>query len=89
LFTRELADRYGKDGVTSVSLHPGVVQTEIWRQFKGKKNVTSFLFSAFSPLFNALSKDCKDGAQTTIHCAIDDKIPEQNGQYFEYLHFTS
>jgi NAD(P)-dependent dehydrogenase (short-subunit alcohol dehydrogenase family) len=85
LFTRELADRYGKDGITSVSLHPGGVRTEIWRELKGNKNAVSILFTIFYPVFYLLTKDSKEGAQTTIHCAVDEKIPQQNGEYFEYF----
>jgi retinol dehydrogenase-12 len=82
LFTNELAERYKEHGITSVSLHPGVVRTDIWRIFKQKIDVMSVIFFVFSPLFWLISKSCKDGAQTTIHCAIDDSVVSLNGQYF-------
>jgi NAD(P)-dependent dehydrogenase (short-subunit alcohol dehydrogenase family) len=80
LFTRELADRYGKDGIVSVSLHPGAVRTEIYRELKEKKNVASVLFYVFSPIWRLITKDVREGAQTTIYCATHEQV--QNGQYF-------
>jgi hypothetical protein len=32
----------------------------------------------------AFSKTPTEGAQTTIHCAVDEDIPKHNGYYFRY-----
>jgi NAD(P)-dependent dehydrogenase (short-subunit alcohol dehydrogenase family) len=83
LFSRELAVRYGHNGVTTASNHPGIVRSEIWEKAIGKNfSFTKVIFYFFLPLFYLITKDCRDGAQTIIHCALDDEIQEKNGQYF-------
>jgi NAD(P)-dependent dehydrogenase (short-subunit alcohol dehydrogenase family) len=84
LFTNELAARFGKQGVTAVSLHPGVVKTELWREFEnnGAKKSYVCLFKVMKPVFSVFAKNSAEGAQTTIYCAVDDKVPQQNGEYF-------
>jgi retinol dehydrogenase-12 len=84
LFTNELAERFKNAGITSVSLHPGVVKTELWREFTEKKTSKGLacLFTTFKPVFYLMAKNSTEGAQTTIHCAVNEKIPQQNGEYF-------
>lgn len=77
LFTKELAKKYGNCGITSVSLHPGVVRTEIFRHF-----VSKYLVAMMYPFIWLFLKDCKQGAQTTIYCAVNDDIVNHNGSYF-------
>ena len=57
LFTIELARRLEGTGVTTYSLHPGVVFTDIWRNWP---RVLKYLFYVPALL---LMKNCKDGAQ--------------------------
>ena len=57
LFTIELARRLEGTGVTTYSLHPGVVFTDIWRNWP---KVLKYLFYVPALL---LMKNCKDGAQ--------------------------
>jgi retinol dehydrogenase-12 len=84
LFTNELAERFKNAGITSVSLHPGVVKTELWREFNKKSTSKGLrcMFTTFKPIFSIFAKNSTEGAQTTIHCAINEKIPQQNGEYF-------
>ena len=84
LFTRELAQRFGNDRVTAVSLHPGVVRTEIARDYTGKLNLYSLFYYLFVPFIYVIGKSVREGAQTTIHCAIDDSVEQFNGEYFAY-----
>lgn len=72
LFASELALRTEGRGITSVSLHPGVVATDVWRRIPRP-------FSDISKLF-MISEE--RGAQTTLHCARDQDIPNHNGKYF-------
>ena len=65
------------------SLHPGVVRTELARNF-GEAYGTSFtlVIILIYPLFFWFSKDMKQGAQTTIHCAVAEETGEISGEYF-------
>lgn len=82
LFTRELEKRLKETGISAVSLHPGVVITEIWRKRENQTWLASMLMSIFRPLVNLFGKSTSDGAKTTIHCATSDDIPSQSGSYF-------
>lgn len=76
--------------ITSVSLHPGAVRTEVWREVRfldilneiSLVNLVKALLTLMWPLFWITFKSCKQGAQTTIHCAVSDEIPQFNGKYF-------
>ena len=83
LFTRELAYRFGNQGITAVSLHPGVILTEFGRDFE-KKFWFKIVFFFTMPFIYMILKNCKEGAQTTIHCAIDESVEQFNGEYFTY-----
>jgi len=80
LFARELARREKQSGsrVTSYSLHPGAVLTDIMRnlpwylQILGKIPGFPLLIPFKTPF---------QGAQTTLYCALAD-IGDQSGQYF-------
>jgi len=76
LFTRELAKRLANSGVTTYSLHPGVVNTNVWRsmRFPVKQIVTLLRRMWF--------KTSEEGAQTTLYCALADKIEPLSGAYF-------
>ncbi len=80
LFTKELAKRLEGTNVTAVSLHPGFVKTEIYRNID---NNPSFMNSIFKIMLRFFAKETKKGAISSVHCAIDDNIPNQNGLYFE------
>jgi retinol dehydrogenase 12 len=67
LFTIELAKRLKGTGVTAVSLHPGVVKTELTRNLHGCMGCMSKLIL---PCITCCWKTPLQGAQTTIHCAV-------------------
>ena len=76
LFARELARRLQDTNVTSNSLHPGVIATEIARHLPNWLQV----ISAFTwPYF---SKTAEQGAQTTIHLAVSEELEATSGLYF-------
>jgi hypothetical protein len=67
-------------GVHVYSLHPGIVRTELTRTvdkvfFPG----AWFLFRFF---VYPWVKNPEQGAQTTLHCSIDEKAGEQTGLYY-------
>jgi retinol dehydrogenase-12 len=71
LFAAEFARRARPHGVLAYSLHPGVLDTEIWRAMPG--------------WLRALNKlrlgPAEDGATTTLHCALRASAGE-SGLYF-------
>ncbi|XP_020362677.1 retinol dehydrogenase 12 isoform X1 [Oncorhynchus kisutch] len=79
LFSRELARRTKGTGVTSYSLHPGVIRTELWRHSQSKYPMLSSMLSAPAWL---LMKTPREGAQTTIYCAVTEGLEEKSGYYF-------
>ncbi|GAA6214733.1 dehydrogenase/reductase SDR family member 13-like [Lates japonicus] len=76
LFTYELAKRLEGTEVTCYSLHPGVIKTEIGRyaSFWWKVLLRPFVFF--------FSVDAESGAQTTLHCALEQGIEHLSGHYF-------
>ena len=78
LFTRELANRLKGSGVTTYSLHPGVIATELSRHIKDKMGIFKFILFPIRPFL----KTPESGAQTTIFCAVDESVADQTGLYY-------
>ncbi|KAM4601245.1 retinol dehydrogenase 13 [Polymixia lowei] len=79
LFSRELARRLNGTGVTSYSLHPGVIRTELGRHVESWFPMLRALLTAPSLL---LMKTPSQGAQTSIYCAVALGLEAQSGCYF-------
>ncbi|TRY62657.1 hypothetical protein TCAL_07957 [Tigriopus californicus] len=79
LFSNELARRLHGTGVTSNSLHPGVVKTELGRHIEAAIGPLKYLLYFFVFFF---MKNAKEGAQTSIHCAVEETLKEESGKYF-------
>lgn len=75
LFTRALAKRLEGSGVTAYSLHPGVVQTELWRHLSRSQQCIMKIAKPFT-------KTSVQGAQTTIYCAVEPTLEDQSGRYY-------
>jgi retinol dehydrogenase 12 len=72
LFATELARRAAVSGVYSCSLHPGVLDTEIWRQMP-----------AWLRVMNRWRLDAADaGGRALVHAALDTPA-DTNGKYFD------
>ncbi|XP_002032781.2 retinol dehydrogenase 12 [Drosophila sechellia] len=80
LFTRELAKRLEGTGVTTNSLHPGAVDTELQRNWKFLENPFAQLL--VKPLLWVLFKTPRNGAQTTLYAALDPALKDVSGLYF-------
>ncbi|KAF4526251.1 hypothetical protein B566_EDAN001936 [Ephemera danica] len=76
LFTLELQQRLLGTGVVVYSLHPGAVNTDILDEVPG-------CAGAFVTCARRACKTPEQGAQTTLHCALDEKLAEQKGLYYE------
>ncbi|KOB70599.1 putative RDH13 [Operophtera brumata] len=72
LFTRRLSQILSGTGVTVNCLHPGAVNTDI---FRNKDVVTKFLIRLFF-------KTATEGAQTSVHLAVSQKLEDTTGKYF-------
>ncbi|XP_017014767.2 retinol dehydrogenase 13 [Drosophila takahashii] len=80
LFTRELSKRLGGTGVTVNALHPGVVNTELFRNtpFLGSK-LGKLIIAPFIWIF---IKTARNGAQTSLYAALDPSLKNVSGKYF-------
>ncbi|KAK7882707.1 hypothetical protein WMY93_028881 [Mugilogobius chulae] len=76
LFTRELSKRLKGTNVTCYSLHPGGVKTDFVRNF------SIFHLMVMIPLFWGFFKTPEQGAQTTLHCALQPGLEPLSGRYF-------
>lgn len=69
-------------GVSVFSLHPGVVQSDLWRHQHQCIQVAVKIFRIFT-------KTTVEGAQTTIYCAVEPSLESLSGGYFRYTHYFS
>ncbi|KAL1006604.1 hypothetical protein UPYG_G00074350 [Umbra pygmaea] len=75
LCTRALAKRLQGTGVSVFSLHPGVVQSELWRHLNTPVQVAVKVFRPFT-------KTSVEGAQTSIYCAVQPGLEKESGAYY-------
>jgi NAD(P)-dependent dehydrogenase (short-subunit alcohol dehydrogenase family) len=72
LFSAELGRRLCGSGVSTYSLHPGAIDSDIWRTLPW-------------PL-RALNRmrliSTEDGAKTTMHCALSSDAADESGHYY-------
>ncbi len=76
LFTRELAIPVSSFGVTSNSLHPGAVATNIWSRAAGPAGFIMKLPTLFMT-------SAKKGAETIVYLASSPDVENVSGEYFE------
>ena len=81
IFANEFNRRFESKGVKSVSLHPGVVRTEIWRSAL-KRTIPAILATIFYPLILLFTKSSEQGAQTALQCALMDHDKLEGGAYY-------
>ncbi|XP_068595725.1 retinol dehydrogenase 11 [Brachionichthys hirsutus] len=79
LFSRELAKRLQGTAVTTYSLHPGLILTEIARHFWPALPLWKRVI--LRPFVGFL-KSPAEGAQTTIYCAVEESLQKQSGLYY-------
>ena len=73
LFSAYLAKVLAGTGVSTYSLHPGVVDTEVWRELPGFLRPLLRLRGLLTP---------EEGAQTTLYCALQAPASE-SGLYYD------
>ncbi len=72
LFTRFLADKARKEGVTVNCLHPGVVATNLFDKLHPALRYVAGLFMI----------SCKKGAETIVYLATSPEVEGVSGEYF-------
>ncbi|XP_063705733.1 retinol dehydrogenase 14 isoform X2 [Culicoides brevitarsis] len=78
MFTLELSKRLEGTGVTANCLHPGLVDTGIWRN-------VPFPLSVGLKLVNyCFFKNAWEGCQTSVYCAVSEQLDGVSGNYYEY-----
>ncbi|XP_004837401.1 retinol dehydrogenase 11 isoform X1 [Heterocephalus glaber] len=80
LFTRELARRLQGSGITTYSVHPGSVISELTRH-------SSFM-RFMSWLFYYFLKTPQQGAQTSLYCALTEGLEVLSGNHFSDCRVT-
>ncbi len=73
LHAKALAPRVADRGITTYSLHPGVVATDVWRQVPWPIRTVIKWFM--------LSEE--EGARTTLYCATSEEVAGQTGLYYD------
>lgn len=73
LFSAELARRTAGRGITTYSLHPGVVASDIWRRVPWP----------LRSLIRLRMLSTGQGAQTSLYCATDPGVAAASGRYYD------
>ena len=77
LFSRELARKLSETSATSNSLHPGVINTKLWRHRSWRSKLAWMI---------SLPKNMKtpeQGAATSVYLASNPTLSEVSGHYFK------
>jgi NAD(P)-dependent dehydrogenase (short-subunit alcohol dehydrogenase family) len=82
LFTKELAQRYPQ--ITSVSIHPGVIITDLYTSFAGGFFLkwATWFYSLLTPILPGHYKDTKGGSLNQTWAAVVDKNALKNGEFY-------
>ena len=72
LFSAELGRRLQGSGVTTYSLHPGVIASDIWRGVPWPLRA----------LLRLGMISTEEGAKTTLHCALSPAVTGETGLYY-------
>ncbi len=73
LHAQELARRLAADRVTTYSLHPGAVATDVWRRVPWP----------LRPLIKLRMDPPAQGAKTSLYCATSPEVAAESGHYYD------
>jgi dehydrogenase/reductase SDR family protein 13 len=73
LHAQELARRLDRDGVTTYSLHPGAIASDVWRQVPWP----------IRPIIKRGMQSPAEGARTSLYCATSPDVADESGQYYD------
>jgi len=85
LHSLDLARRLDGTGVSAFSDHPGWIRSNLIAVSGGVvgKFVQNVLLRPFSGILGTVS--WFEGAQTTLHCLLDDNAPNHSGEYYSQI----
>jgi len=85
LHALDLARRLEGTGVSAFSVHPGWIRSNLITVSGGAagKFVQNILLRPFSGMLGTVS--WFEGAQTTLHCLLDDDAPQHSGEYYSQI----
>jgi NAD(P)-dependent dehydrogenase (short-subunit alcohol dehydrogenase family) len=73
LHAQELARRLDRDGVTTYSLHPGAIASDVWRRVPWPVR----------PLLKRRMRSPAEGARTSLYCATSPELANESGHYYD------
>ena len=73
LHTQELGRRLEGSGVTTYSLHPGTIASDVWREVPWP----------IRPLLKLRMRSPAEGAKTSVYCATAPEVAGDTGLYYE------
>ena len=79
IYARHLARRLEGTGVTAFSVHPGWIRSNLVKH-SAPPWVQNVVLRPFGGLMGLMS--AADGAQTQLHCLLDDDAPKHSGEYY-------
>ncbi|CAH0381035.1 unnamed protein product [Bemisia tabaci] len=81
LFSAELARKLKGTGVTTYSVHPGLIRSGIFQNLDTAwlSILKRILLSRYSNLF---FKSPRQAAQTALHCCLDQEVGKESGLYY-------
>ena len=79
VYARHLAKRLEGTGVSVFSVHPGWIRSNLVKHTMPTW-VQNTLMKPFSGLLGMMSPE--EGAQTQLHCLLDDDAPNHSGEYY-------
>ena len=80
VYARELANRVQNTGTTVVSVHPGWVRSNFGGSGWFMELFKNWLSRPFWSMLTMM--DNVDGAQTSLHCLLDDDVPNHSGAFY-------
>jgi retinol dehydrogenase 12 len=75
LCSAELSRRLDGTGVTTYSLCPGAIASDVWRRVPWP----------LRPIMLAFMKSVADGAQTPLYCATEPSLAAESGKYYRWM----
>ncbi|CAG2111039.1 unnamed protein product, partial [Medioppia subpectinata] len=85
LFSRELAKRLRYSNISTYSLTPGVVNTDLSRHVGTSEPREGSVSTESGWLKRRFFLTPLMGSQTTLYCALDDKLANESGFYYKLL----
>jgi retinol dehydrogenase 12 len=73
LHAQELARRLDGEGITTYSLHPGAIASDIWRRVPWPVR----------PLIKQRMRSPAEGARTSLYCATSPEAATESGHYYD------